>query len=113
MNDRERRLAENEALFREVNEQVEAIASRQGDEEHVYEFYCECANADCTMLVAVTLAGYEDVRASGRRFLITPNHALPEVEDVVERHEGWWVIEKRGESGAYAEKLDPRNRDRP
>jgi hypothetical protein len=110
MNDRERRLAENEALFREVNEQVEAIASRQGDDEHVYEFYCECANADCTMHVGVTLAVYEGVRASGRRFLIVPEHALPEVEDVVERHEGWWVIEKRGETGAYAEQLDPRRR---
>ena len=110
MNDRERRFAENEALFREVNEQVEAIASRQGDDEHVYEFYCECANPDCTMHVAVALAVYEAVRANGRRFLITPDHALPEVEEVVERNEGWWVIEKHGASGEYAERLDPRQR---
>lgn len=112
MNDRERRLAENESLFREVNEQVEAIASRQGDDEHVYEFYCECANADCTVHIAVTLAVYENVRANGRHFLVAPEHALPEFEDVVEQGDGFWVIEKRGETGDYAEQLDPRQRDR-
>lgn len=112
MDPRDRRLAENEALFREVNERVEAIAARQGDDDHVYEFYCECANTDCTMHVRATLAAYESVRASGRRFLIKPEHALPEVEDVVERTDEWWVIEKRGDAGAYAEHLDPRDRDR-
>lgn len=112
MDARERRLAENEALFREVNERVESIASKHGDDEHVYEFYCECANGDCTMQVAVTLAEYENVRASGRRFLIAPEHAFPEVETVVERHESHWVIEKIGDSGAFAEGVDPRRRKR-
>jgi hypothetical protein len=112
MHPRDKRLAENESLFREVNERVEAIASRQGDDDHVYEFYCECANTDCTMHVPATLAVYESVRASGRRFLITPEHALPEVETVVEQTDEWWVIEKIGESGEYAEHLDPRTRER-
>jgi hypothetical protein len=112
MDPRERRLAENESLFREVNERVEAIASRHGDDDHVYEFYCECANTDCTMHVPATLAAYEAVRENGRRFLIVPEHALPEIETVVERHEEWWVIEKFGDGGAFAERLDPRSRTR-
>jgi hypothetical protein len=112
MHPRDRRMAENEALFREVNERVEAIATRQGDDDHVYEFYCECANTDCTMHVAATLAHYERVRADGRRFLVRPGHAVPEAERVVEEGEEWWVIEKLGDAGAYAEKLDPRSRDR-
>jgi hypothetical protein len=112
MDARERRLAQNEALFREVNEQVEAIASRHGTDEHVYEFYCECANAECTMQVPATLAAYEGVRASGKRFLIAPEHALPEIETVVEEADDYWVIEKVGDSGEFAERLDPRQRDR-
>ena len=109
MNPRDRRLAENEILFRQVNEGVEESASRHGDDDHVYDFYCECANADCTMHVHVTLAVYEEVRASGRRFVVLPGHDLPEVEDVVERNEGFWVIEKQGEAGALADAADPRD----
>jgi hypothetical protein len=108
----DRRLAENEALFREVNERVEAIAVRQGDDDHVYEFYCECSNTDCTMQVPATLAVYEAVRASGRRFLVRPEHVIPEAEAVVERTDEWWVIEKLGDAGEFAERLDPRGRKR-
>jgi hypothetical protein len=108
MRDRERRLAENEMLFRQVNEGVEQIASRHADDGHVYEFYCECANADCTMHVHATLVQYEDVRANGRRFLIIPEHSLPEIETVVERTESFWVIEKEGDAGELVEQADPR-----
>jgi hypothetical protein len=107
---REKRLAENESLFREVNERVETIAARHGDDEHVYEFYCECANTDCTLHVSIMLRDYESVRADPRRFLVAPEHALPEFETVVDRNDGWWVIEKEGEAGEYAERLDPRRR---
>ena len=112
MDDRDKRLAQNEALFREVNERVESIAARHGDDDHVYEFYCECANPDCTMHVPATLGTYEAVRGNGRRFLVKPEHALPEAETVVERSEEWWVIEKVGRAGEYAEQLDPRTRNR-
>jgi hypothetical protein len=110
MDSREQRLAQNEALFREVNEQVEAIASVHGDDEHVYEFYCECSNADCTLQVRATLAAYEAVRADGRHFLVAPEHWLPDIETVVDKGDDWWVIEKQGEAGRLVEHLDPRGR---
>jgi hypothetical protein len=106
----ERRLAQNEALFREVNEKVEAIALVHGTDEHVYEFYCECSNVDCSRQVPATLAQYEAVRAHPRRFLITPDHWLPEIETVQEKNETWWVIEKHGDAGRFVEHLDPRSR---
>lgn len=109
MDSRERRLAENETLFREVNERVRAIASAHGDDEHVYEFFCECSNADCTLHVATTLAAYESVRTVPTRFLIAPGHALPEIERVVEAGEDSWVIEKIGEAAEIAAERDPRD----
>ncbi len=109
MDARQERLAQNEALFREVNERVRAIAAVHGDDDHVYEFYCECSNADCTFQLRATLAEYERVRAHGDRFLIAPSHSLPEIETVVEKHEAWWVVEKQGEPGELAEELDPRS----
>ena len=55
-----------------------------------------------------TLADYESVRANSSRFLIAPEHWLPEVESVTEKTEGWWVVEKHGEAAELAEELDPR-----
>jgi hypothetical protein len=109
MDPRQERLARNEVLFREVNERVREIAAVHGEDDHLYEFYCECSNGDCTFQLPVTLADYEAVRSHGSRFLIAPSHALPEIETVIERHEGWWVVEKRGEPAELAEELDPRS----
>jgi hypothetical protein len=106
---RETRLAQNEVVFREVNERVQAIAAAHGDDEHVYEFYCECSNADCTLLVSATLGEYELVRANASRFLIAPGHWLPEIERVVEEGPRLWVIEKIGEAAEFVAEHDPRD----
>jgi hypothetical protein len=108
MDQRQERLARNEALFREVNERVRAIATVHGHDEHLYEFFCECSNADCTFQLQATVADYEAVRAHGSRFLIAPSHSLPEIETVVERRDAWWIVEKHGEPAELVEELDPR-----
>jgi hypothetical protein len=110
MDAREQRLAQNEALFREINEKVEAIAAVHGSDDHVYEFYCECSNADCSLQVPATIAAYEAVRAHPRRFLVTPEHWLPEIETIAGKSDSWWVIEKHGEAGEFVAHLDPRSR---
>ena len=58
VDERERRLAQNEALFREVNERVETLADQLGPDVP-YEFLCECANADCTFRISLPLSVYE------------------------------------------------------
>ena len=35
-------------------------------------------------------------------------HEVPDIEDVVERHERYIVVEKREHAGATAEAVDPR-----
>jgi hypothetical protein len=106
---RNERLARNEALFRDVNERVRAVAEQHGGgEPHVYQFFCECSNVDCTFQLDVTLAEYESVRARSTAFIVAPDHWLPEVETVAEKTERWWVVEKHGEAAALAEELDPR-----
>jgi hypothetical protein len=109
MDPRQERLARNEALFREVNERVREIAVVHGDDDHVYEFYCECSNADCTFQLRATLDEYEAVRAHANRFLVAPSHSLPEIETVVERRDDHWVVEKHGEPAELVEQLDPRS----
>ncbi len=109
MDPRQERLARNEALFRDVNERVREIAAVHGQDEHIYEFYCECSNADCTFQVRATLADYEAVREHPARFVIAPNHAMPEIERIVERTGSWWVVEKEGQFAELVEELDPRS----
>ncbi len=108
MDSRELRLAQNETVFREINERVRDVALSHGPDAHVYTFFCECANADCTLQVELSTADYERVRGDGARFFVAPGHDLPEVEHIVERHDGWWVIEKKGSAAEYAREVDPR-----
>lgn len=96
-------------LFRDINERVRAVAESHGGDDHVYEFYCECSSADCTFQVKATLAAYEAVRAHGSRFLVRPDHDLPEIESVVERTDEWWVVEKHDGAAELAEQRDPRS----
>jgi hypothetical protein len=103
----ERRLASNEDVFRDVNEGI-VRGQWPGDPQAPIGFRCECARLGCNMLVALTLAQYEAVRANPRRFLIVRGHELPEVEVVVERHDGFSVVEKVGAAGDEAERQDPR-----
>ena len=106
---REQRLAQNEALFREVNERVDAMAHRLGPDVP-YEYLCECANADCTFRLTLPTSVYESVRADPKQFVILPLHYTPEIEELVVQNDTYWVVRKSGEAGEYVERLDPRSR---
>jgi len=109
VDERERRLALNEALFREANERVETVAEQLGPDVP-YEFLCECANADCTFRISLPLSVYESIRADPQQFVVLPLHYTPEVEDLVIEEDTHWVVRKTGEAGEYVEQLDPRSR---
>jgi hypothetical protein len=109
VDERERRLAQNEALFREVNERVESMAHELGPNVP-YDFLCECANADCTFRLNLPLEVYEQVRADAQQFVVLPLHYTPEVEDLVVEEDAYWVVRKTGEAGEFVEQLDPRSR---
>ena len=109
MDERQRRLAQNEALFREVNERVEGVG-RDFRSNIPYDFLCECANPDCTFRISLPPSVYESVRADSTQFIVLPLHYTPEVEDLVAEEETYWVVRKTGEAGDYVAQLDPRNR---
>jgi hypothetical protein len=108
MDAREKRLAQNETVFRSVNERIEEIATSGPDDMHVYEFVCECSNADCNLLLPLTAVEYESVRRNPRLFIVAPGHELPEIETVVLRRGDYQIVTKRGEAGEFAEERDPR-----
>jgi hypothetical protein len=109
---REERLAQNEALFREVNERVAEVATHFIEVEtkgEAVEFTCECGRRDCAEPIAMTVAEYQAIRAESTRFAVLPEHELPEVETVVERHPTYVVVEKRdADAQEIARETDPR-----
>jgi hypothetical protein len=106
---REERLAKNEMLFREINEQIEGIAQTQGIDDHVFDFICECPDVACTLRLPLTLKLYEDTRADPAAFIVAPGHDRPEIEDVAVRGPGYQVVRKVGAAGALAREDDPRD----
>jgi hypothetical protein len=110
MDSRETRLARNETLFREVNERIEETVEHSSREDgHVYEFFCECSNADCTLLLPLTIPEYEAVRSDPRQFIVAPGHELPEIENVIARNRGYQVVRKAGDAADFVTEHDPRN----
>jgi hypothetical protein len=109
MDAREKRLARNETLFRSVNENIERAAASGQLDDHTFEFFCECSNPDCTLLLPMTVADYERVRADARQFVVAPGHELPEIEKVVTRTDTYQVVLKEGEAAAFVAKHDPRS----
>jgi hypothetical protein len=103
----EERIGKNEAIFRKVNEQIEAT-QLPADSEKLTAFCCECARLGCDALVDVTIAAYERVRADSRRFLLAPGHEIDGAEVVVDHEAGYVVVEKVGAAARVARATDPR-----
>jgi hypothetical protein len=103
----EERAARNEALFRDVNEQVRAISSDFDPETYTVDFVCECSNDTCVERLSVSVAVYERVRADSRQFILKPGHQT-EIERVVGRADGVVIVEKEGTAGRIADQTNPR-----
>jgi hypothetical protein len=115
MEGRRRRQAENEMVFRSINERIEGLSAelfdRDGEGAKVLDFVCECHHGDCVERIALTAVEYEAVRASGKRFLVapSPDHVDMDIENVVDMSARYWVVEKTDEAGDLAEAGDPRD----
>jgi hypothetical protein len=89
---REKRQARNELLFREVNQRIAELSENwAGGDFHIV---CECATVGCQAMLPITLEDFQRVREHPRRFVISPGHDAPDIEDVVERHGSYNVVEK-------------------
>ena len=99
----EQRAARNEALFREVNENIARLEERHGHTETGAVYVCECANSDCTDQLAIDPETYRRVRGEARLFFVRPGHEDPQLERVVERYDDYFVVEKTGAAGEVAE----------
>jgi hypothetical protein len=108
--ERARRVGLNEAIFRQVNEQIRSLGRDFESDRGTMTVICECGKSDCTERLEVEVSAYERVREDSRLYLIVKGHEIPDVETVVEHAEGFEVVQKReGEPADLSRELDPRS----
>ena len=106
------KLAANEALFRDLNEQVLDADSRfsgPGDEPSPYiQFLCECSRTECVEQIELTTHEYESVRAEPTQFALAPGHDNDAIERVILQTERYVVVDKFV-AEEFLEQADPRS----
>ncbi len=96
---RKRRIAENEARFREINDRLnEDLRSLALADGETTDFVCECGMIDCTLSVSLTLGEYGRIREDSMQFTVLPGHEIPDAEDVVSRTDRFVVVRKHADA---------------
>jgi hypothetical protein len=100
----EERAGRNEALFREVNENIVKLdESLSTDDSEPLPVVCECARADCTTTLEIGRDEYVRVRSHAHRFIVVRGHEQPTIEQVVESHRDYVIVEKQGTAAVAAD----------
>ena len=98
MDARDERIAKNEAVFRAANSEIQQAEEADPSSDGVLEVLCECGRETCAGLINLTLAEYDGVRTQDDRFVVLEGHENPEIERIVERRTGYFVVDKFGEA---------------
>ncbi|MBA3757422.1 hypothetical protein H0X09_00975 [Candidatus Saccharibacteria bacterium] len=103
----ERRLVENEVIFRQANETVvegleelraDAKALGQNDlaedTDTPLHFFCECSNEDCRKRIVLKPSVYREVHQNSSQFILIPGHNVLEIERILKNNDDYLVVEK-------------------
>jgi hypothetical protein len=83
------RIVQTELFFRAINEE---IARNDGHSPVV--FLCECGNPACTEALELSTDALLRLHDENGLFVVLPGHEIPDVETVVDRHNGYLIVRK-------------------
>jgi 5-bromo-4-chloroindolyl phosphate hydrolysis protein len=110
VDERARRIGNNEAVYRAINEKIEALNESFGTLAESMTVVCECGEMSCAEQIELDAGTYERVRSDPTHFVVVPGHELPEVEDVIEQTERYAILRKHpGTPARVARETDPRS----
>jgi hypothetical protein len=113
MDERQTRVGQNEAVFRAVNERIEALNEAFAAVTETFEVVCECGDSGCIKQIPIAIDAYERVRRDATLFITAPGHETADTEDIVEKHDDHYVVRKHpGLPERVAEQTDPRRPNR-
>src|SRR5690242_567172 len=93
--ERQLRAAQNQLLFRAVNEGSKALGGNVLDGVSEIDFACECDKLDCHSPITMEIAEFEAIDRLENRFIVRPGHEAPDVEDVIGEHDGYVIVAMR------------------
>lgn len=106
----ERRLAENEVMFRKLNESIQEginrtneLALEDNQPEHIIKqlndnqplfFYCECSDEKCIQRIEIGHQLYNEIHKHRNRFIVSNGHQVVAIERVVSKEPNYMIVEK-------------------
>jgi hypothetical protein len=88
LNERKRRIGENEALFRRVNELVRPLDRKW------MTILCECGDRGCRDQIVIAQEEYVRVREDSALFILRPGHDVMAAEEVQSKNLEFWIVRK-------------------
>ena len=90
---RQQRLIANEQRLRSANELVDA-GRDVGPRGRRERFLCECSDNDCSATLELYWDEYREVREHPSWFVIRQGHETADVDRIIERRDGYTVVDK-------------------
>jgi hypothetical protein len=97
--ERELRAAQNQMMFRSVNDRIQELGENQGGSP--LEFACECADDTCIERIPLAAHQFLAIESEPNRFIVLRGHEVPEVEDVIAERDGFLIVSKRGAGAEF------------
>ena len=105
---REERIAKNEAVVRQINEEIEQARESRHDSSFIH-IVCECGYDRCDEIIALTKGEYDGIRNDPRQFCVVQEHVIQDVEAIVKENDRFVIVAKReGTPAEVAIRTDPR-----
>ena len=98
---RQVKAAQNQLLFRTVNEQIKTLGEKPLTAVEEVDFACECADTACTQTITLSPETFGRIQREQNRFIVIPGHEIDEVEDTLEFCDGYVIVAKRGAGAEY------------
>jgi hypothetical protein len=105
--ERELRAAQNQLLFRSVNDRILELGEKLGGAAGPREldFACECADETCVERITLTASEFGEIEEDVNRFIVLHGHERDEVEDVVAEQDAYLIVAKRGAGAEFVREM--------
>jgi hypothetical protein len=99
--ERELRAAQNQMMFRSVNDRIKELGESVMNSVAAIGFACECEDTACATPIKMSLEEFAAIEVIENRFIVLSGHERLEVEDVLDRRDGYLIVAKRGAGAEF------------
>ena len=99
--EREVRAAQNQMMFRSVNDRIKELAVESSGSGQESEFACECADAACIEKIPLSALQFLAIESEENQFMVLRGHEMAEVEDVIAERDDFLIVSKRGAGAEF------------